>query len=229
MAQPLQQFRVSALGSGNREVDARQARNRLNLLISTWPRMNETLDSQARRELADAYTRRRLGRPPQLAMTRFVETVKNRFRTNAEREIDSGEFQWWQRNATAQTVSALPELARVYANTVQLVNLGGGDEETRGMVADIAFPRPPATRDTGGGNGGGGTTTPGRSLAEAIAEATSGRVLDTYREPVIVEVEDDAGGVEVLPPVAPCELDAWNIDLRAWYWLTKMYQSGSWG
>lgn len=212
--------------SGNPDVDRRQEIGRLNLIISTWPRGNDDVDSQARRELATAYRRRGLNSPREEALGRFMEGVKTRYRRIAESLIDARD-RFWVSAAGRQTIEALPELARAYANAVQLVAMGGGDEQTRQMVGvreiDGVIPARQTDRPLPPG------PTPGRTLADAIAEAIGGRTIDVYREPVIVQVEDEEGQVETLPPVRPCELDDWGIDVPGWYWLSKMYNAGMWG
>lgn len=215
----------SGWGVGSSPADNRRRTEstRLRAQVQAWPASWPGINDQVRAQLSYFKTRRNLGRVTDGEVLRLSERVRDEYEDVAQGMIDSGDFTGWSQRTKQIIESRLRSMAREYVDQLQLIALGGGDRETATLVGirDTTTTRPPAqTNDE----------SPGLNLARQAWEqfGRRGQIADMYETPVEVVVETDAGP-EVLPPIAPCELDAMGFDLPSWYWLTKLMKMGAVG
>ena len=213
----------SGYGVGSNPTDQRRRMEstRLRSQVQAWPSAWPGINDQVRAQLTYWKQRRNLGRVTDGEVSRVSERVRDEYEDVAQGLIDSGDFSMWMQKTKQIVQNRLRAIAREFVDQIQLYALGGGDRETATIIGvrDTTTQRPPATDES-----------PGVSLARQAWEQNGrlGRIADVYETPVEVVVETPQGQ-EVLPPIAPCELDAMGFDLPSWYWLTKLYAIGAVG
>lgn len=208
------------VGDNPAQRQQRQASLTLQEQVRTWPAGFGNVQDQVRAQLAYFKQRRNLGRVTEGEVSRLSERVRDEYEDIAQRLIDSGDTIGWNMRARTQIQARIRPMAREFVDAIQLIALGGGDRETATMVGirDIDTVRP--TQQT--------EETPGVNLARQVWERYGGTLEAAYETPVSVEVETETG-VEVLPPIAPCDLDAIGFDLKSWAWFVMLNRMGAVG